>query len=158
MGYREWRERQGARIDAMTARADERVARAVELESEQRASVAAAREARAADAADAQSSWAEGRARVLGEDHQSLMARAAAVGMGGPSPARPRQCGGGVLGAVGELVVMDGAGVHGEPRDPYREWRDRIVVEEMCAAKVARGEALSALDRASLRAARLSSR
>lgn len=140
----------------MTARADERVARAVELESEQRASMAAAREARAADAAGAQQLWAEGRARVLGEDHQSLIARAAAVGMGGPSPVRPRR--GGVLGALGELAVMDGAGVHGEPRDPYREWRDRIVVEEMCAAKVARGEALSVLDRASLRAARLSSR
>lgn len=139
----------------MTARADERVARAVAREDGQRASVAAARGARAADA---QALWAEGRARVLGEDHQSLMARAAAVGMGGPSPARPRQGGGGVLGAAGELVVMDGAGVHGEPRDRYREWRDRIVVEEMCAAKVARGEALSMLDRASLRAARLSPR
>ena len=99
MGYREWRERQNARIDAMTARADERVARAVAREAEQRAGVAAAREARAADA---QASWAEGRARVLGEDHGALMERARAVGMGGPVPAR--QGGGGVLGRWGSWL------------------------------------------------------
>lgn len=137
----------------MQARADERVVKAEQRADDARAEVESAKVERVSGST---SLWAESRARALGEVHEDLVARAAAVGMGEPVPERPRR--GRLLGAVGDLVVMDGSGVHGEPRDPYREWRDRIVLEEAAAVKAARGESLSLVERAALKAARLLSK
>ena len=78
--------------------------------------------------------------------------------MGIPAPLPDRQLRGRGLAALGELVVRDGAGVEGGTVDAYQAWRDRIVVEESMAAKVARGESLSWGDRLALRAARFGSR
>ena len=157
MGLREWRARQIVKADALVARADRMDA---ELASEK-----AAREAkREAAKVEADRARFESRARVLGESHAELSARAVAVGMS-PEPRvsvlESRAMGDrGVLGvaaAAGALLSFEDGGGRGS-HDPYRAWRDRIVVEERCALKVARGEELSVLDRASLKAARLASR
>lgn len=132
----------------MQARADERAVRA-----ERRAEVESAKAERASEST---LSWAESRARALGEDHEDLAARASALGIPLPSPDR-RMRGRG-LAALGELVVRDGSGVEGGTVDAYEAWRDRIIVEESMAAKVARGESLSLMDRAALKAARFGSR
>ena len=157
MGLKSWRERQLARADALVARADRMDAA---LASEK-----AAREAkREAAKVEADRARFESRARVLGESHAELSARAVAVGMS-PEPRvsvlESRAMGDrgvfGVAAAAGALLSFEDSGGRGS-HDPYRAWRDRIVVEERCALKVARGEELSVLDRASLKAARLASR
>lgn len=149
MGYREWRERQIERVDAMTARADARVRRAEQREAEGKVERERARVERQQDAL---SDWGRARARALGEDHDDLLARAAALGISAPSPDRRRRSLG--LAALGELVVRNGSGVEGGTIGAYEAWRDRIVVEESMVAKEARGESLSRRDRAVLKIAR----
>lgn len=137
----------------MQARADERVVRAEQRAADARAEVESARSVRASEST---LSWAESRARALGEVHEDLVSRAEALGIPLPSP--DRQMRGRGLAALGELVVRDGSGVEGGTVDAYEAWRDRIIVEESMVAKQARGESLSLMDRAALKAARFGSR
>lgn len=161
MGYREWRERQIAKLDAMQARADERVVTAEQRAADVRAEVESARVERARSAVSAS---LEVEARRLGEAHEDLVARALAVGLPG-APAEPGAVER-VQGAaerfraripLGWLVVPVGdvSESGGGRVDHYRAWRDQIVVAERMAAKVERGERLTAGDRALMRLARL---
>lgn len=154
MGLKEWRQRQLDRADAMTERADERVVRAKKREAQVKAESEVAQADRAAAHEAAVADALHARARVIGEDHDDLMARATALGMDGPVFRQPR----GLLSTVGHLIVAEGTPA-GEGRvDEYQAWRDRIVVEESMIAKQARGESLSRRDRVSLKLARMSSR
>lgn len=151
MGYTQWRERQNARIDAMTARADERAQRAKEHEQQVRAEVKASKVQRATDAEAAQLEVFRARAHELGEDHDDLMRRAVALGIGGP--VLPDH--GGLIAMVGEVIASEATPAGTKNADPYQLWWGRILEEERCAAKVARGGSLSLLDRARLRFARI---
>ncbi|GAA1333874.1 hypothetical protein GCM10009592_28540 [Brachybacterium rhamnosum] len=147
MGYKEWRERQNARIDAMNARADARVERAKQREAEVRAEVEASKVQRAADQVDPALAWFRARAASLGEDHEDLVARAAVVGVGdAPLPKRRR---GEVFLGVGALLSMDDSlpVQRSERIDGYENWRDRINIAERLHAKVAEGVPLSKGDR-----------
>lgn len=153
MGYREWRERQLAKTEERAAKLEARYA---ELDAKSKA-LDAERVKRREDAtAEAQREWAQRRAAVLREDHDDLVRRSEALGIPVPSP--DRQMRGRGLAALGELVVRDGSGVEGGTVDAYEAWRDRIIVEESMVAKQARGESLSLMDRAALKAARFGSR
>lgn len=157
MGLKSWRERQLARADALIARADR-------VDAELAAAKVAREAEREAAKVEADRARLESRARAVGESHAELSARAVAVGMS-PEPRasvlESRAMGDrgvfGVAAAAGALLSFEDSGGRGS-HDPYRAWRDRIVVEERCALKVARGEELSVLDRAALKAARLASR
>lgn len=159
MGIKQFRERALARADALSARADRMDA---ELASDRAKREAAREDVRERVQVDVDLSWFRSQAARLREDHDELSARAVAVGVS----ALPRVSGSRALGkaqrvaSVGLLLSpLVAGGEDGGPRvGPYEAWRDRIVVEELYAAKVARGESLTVLDRAALRMARLGSR
>lgn len=153
MGYREWRERALARVEGVADRLDDRAA-GLEARGE---ALSRERDAERVEAVSvSREEWMRRRARALGEDHDDLLARAELLGV--PAPVPDRRMRGRVFGALGELVVMDGAGVEGGTADAYEAWRDRIVVEESMVTKEARGESLSLGDRLVLKAARFGSK
>lgn len=160
MGFKEWRQRQLDRADAMTAWADRTDQRLAE-EKEARAQEQAAREVQA------ERDRLAARAAQLGEDHDDLVRRAKAVGMDEyvePAPGlveRTNRVANGMrrLSPLASFTISDGLSESGtQEADPYAAWRNRIVIEEAAAAKLARGEQLSRLDRATLKLARITSK
>jgi hypothetical protein len=157
MGFKEWRQRQLDRADRMIAWSD-RVGADLE---EKRAREATVREANQAERetkqeaaqTDALAEWMNRRAAQLCEDHDDLAARANAVGMELPAPERRL---GRERGSTGAFA--DGAGSEHGRIDSYESWRDRIVIEELMATKLARGEELTRSDRLSLKTARQASK
>lgn len=161
MGFKEWRQRQLDRADAMTAWADKTDQRLAE-EKEARAQEQAAREAQG------ERDRLAARAAQLGEDHDDLVLRAKAVGMDEyvePAPGlleRTNRVANGMrrLSPLASFAISDGLSESStqDPPNPYEAWRNRIVIEEAAAAKLARGEQLSRLDRATLKLARFTSK
>lgn len=168
MGIKEWREKTLARIDAQADRFD---AKAQELEAKSRRLEEESRDRREQAAVDGLEAWRHERAASLGEDHEDLVQRAAALGMGVPVPRQPGKVEGAALAVTRGLdripgvsfvaslqMAQEGAGtglVH-EEVDPYQAWRNRIVVEEQMVAKQAAGERLGTADRLLLKVARAS--
>lgn len=153
MGYKEWRERQDARIDAMNARADARVERAKQREADVRAEVEAAKVKRADDAARA---WEQSQAARLGESHEDLVARARAVGLAeAPESERGAER---LMNSISRfyakvpiavlaMPLEETGTTHGGELDRYRQWRERIILAERLHAKAAEGVPLSKGDR-----------
>lgn len=169
MGFKEWRQRQLDRADAMTAWADRTDQRLAE-EKEARAQDQAARESPGVQdqpVAQGAGDPLAAQAARLGEDHDDLVRRAKAVGMDEyvqPEPGlveRSSKAANKLRWAVplASLTLPHDAGDGGtQTPGRYEAWRDRIVLEEAAAAKLARGEQLSRLDRATLKLARIASK
>lgn len=169
MGYKEWRQRQLDRVDAMTAWADKTDQR-LAAEKEARGQQQAVRETPGGHeqpAAQGAGDPLAALAALLGEDHDDLVRRAKAVGMDEyvqPEPGlveRSSRAANKLRWAVplASLTLPHDAGDGGrQTPGPYEAWRDRIVLEEAAAAKLARGEQLSRLDRATLKIARYASK
>lgn len=179
MGLMSWRDRVLARIDATADRLDARAVAMVErgdgdgLDVEPvphglsaTSTADAALDPDALREPDALRAWHVERAARWGDDHDDLARRAAVFGMVPPVP-RPEGWGvptaRGVRSVTGRVPGVEFAYAWGHPGVPrtdarvdvYAAWRNRILLEEACAAKVARGERLTATDRVGLKAARL---
>lgn len=159
MGYKEWRQRQVDRADAMTAWADKTDQRLAE-EKQARVQAQQAREEQA------KKDHLAARAARLGEDHDDLVRRAKAVGMDEyiqPDPGLVDKASrvtaklwwAAPLAALTNPIGGDGGT---QTPDAYEAWRDRIVIEEAAAAKIARGEQLTRLELATLKLARHTSK
>lgn len=160
MGYKEWRQRQLDRADAMTAWADK-------TEGDLAKKKEARAQEQAARVAQGERGRLAARASRLGEDHDDLVRRAKAVGMAEyvqPAPGlieRSNRVANKLRWAApfSVLTLANDLGDGGQQApDAYESWRDRIVIEEAAAAKLARGEHLSRRDRAALKLARFTSK
>lgn len=133
MGLKSWRERQLARADALTARADRMDAARAEAKAEREAEAEAA-------AVEADRAWYVARARALGEDHDDLLERAARFGLALPAPERRRARTSVSVSRRASWLVAVPTGLERTPHggasdyiDSYEEWRDSINVAEASA-------------------------